>query len=76
MQPNLLGNRPERLALPRQVADLLIAQAPVDAALGCLSRRQRACGRRGRREKSRRLDDSGLGRERQGECRGRHMDIF
>jgi len=63
MQPDLLGNRLERPALLRQVADLLIAHAPVDAALV-------------RRGRGRYLDDSGLVRESQGEHSGRHVDIL
>src|SRR4029453_16848166 len=38
VQPDLLGNRPERPALLRQMADLLIAPAPVGMARG------RPCG--------------------------------
>jgi hypothetical protein len=76
MPPDVLGNRLERPAVPRQVADLRIAQTPVGVA------RRRAVGgwpeggRRGRRGRRWRLDDRGLGRERQRKPSGRHRDIL
>jgi hypothetical protein len=71
MQLDLLGNRLERPALLRQVADLLIAQAPVGG--GDASTEWGWLGRRGRR---RRLDDGGLGSAGQGEPGGRHVDLL
>ena len=71
MQPDLLGNRLERPALLRQVANLRIALAPLGVVRGHLCGGQKACGRLGGRGRHRRLDDSRLVCERQGEARCR-----
>ena len=76
MQPDLLGNRLERPALPCQVADLLIAHTPVGVAQGHPFGGWQEGGRWGRRGRRRRLDDRWLVRECQGEHRGRHVDIL
>jgi hypothetical protein len=70
MQPDLLSNRLERPALPCQVADLLIAQAPVDVTRELLCSQWQEGGRLRRRH----LDDRGLVHERQGGHRGRHVE--
>jgi hypothetical protein len=74
MEPDLLSNGPERPALLRQMADLLIALSPVGVAWG------RSCGggqegsRRGRRGRRRHLDDGGRGSPNQGSPSGRHVE--
>ena len=74
MPPDLRGDRLERPALPRQVADLLIAQASVGVARGRPVGGWQGGGRLGCRGRRRRLDDRGLVGERPGEARGRHVE--
>jgi hypothetical protein len=76
VEPDLLGNRPERPALLRQMADLLIVQAPVGVARGCPCGGEQVGSRLGRRRRRRRLDDHGRIHAGQGEPGGWPMDIL
>ena len=73
MQPDLLGNRLERPALLRQMADLLIAPAPVGTARGHPvgeTREGSSLGQRGRAGALMTADWSVP----PGEARGRHVE--
>ena len=76
MQPDLLGNRLERPPLARQMADLLVAQAPLALAWGLPCRGQRAWGSCTRRRKASRLAMRGLVSTGEGEDRGRHVECL
>jgi hypothetical protein len=76
MQPDLLGDCPERLALLRQMADLFIALAPMGMARGRSCGGKQECSRVGRRGRRRRLDDGGLGSPSQGAPSGWHVEFL
>jgi hypothetical protein len=74
MQPNLLGNRPERPAVLREMTDLLIAPAPVGTTLEHPVGEMREGFSLGQRGRGRRLDDAGLVHAAWGEPGGRHVE--